>query len=235
MTSSAQGWGGVYIGVNAGYAFGSAKVATSTVFDNSGYFASSSVDEVNADGAGTLKPSGFTGGATVGWNIGHGSTLFGIEGDYSSMSSTQSRSVTNTYSCCDNSYTLDQTLKTDYLATARLRLGIAKPKTLLYLTGGAAMASMKFSEQFTDDFGPAAQSGEKTQTQTGWTAGAGVEQALGSGKWSVKLEYLYADLGTFTFQGGVLTDDGDPEPLNPFTNSVKLTTSVARLGLNFHF
>src|SRR5664279_4073868 len=98
--AAAQGWAGVYVGVNAGYAFGQAKVATSTVYDAGGYFAAVSVSQINTDGAATMKLDGFVGGATVGWNIGKGGTLFGVEGDYSSMNASQSRSVTTTYACC---------------------------------------------------------------------------------------------------------------------------------------
>jgi outer membrane immunogenic protein len=235
--ASAQDWHGFYLGVNGGYAWTSMDIATSTVFDPAGYFASSSVDQINADGKANVKPPSFTGGATVGINFGKGGLLFGLEGDWNYLNAKEMRSVTTTYSCCIGStYTLSQTASAENFATARLRLGIAKPTTLLYITGGAAFANMKMSEDFTDTFGPAAQSGSHSEMRTGWTAGAGIEKAVGAtGNWSVKLEYLYADLGTMTFQGGELADDGDPVPENPFTNTMKLTMNVARIGLNYRF
>ena len=57
-----------------------------------------------------------------------------------------------------------------------------------YLTGGAAFGNIKARRR-----GLAME----TKTKVGWTAGAGVEWAF-AGPWSAKLEYLYADLGSFT-------------------------------------
>lgn len=235
--SAQEQWHGFYVGLNAGYSFGSSDVSTTTVFSPTGYFAQSSVDTINKDGVGKLSPSGFIGGATVGWNISKGKTLFGLEGDYDYLSASDSRSVTTVYpDFSPSTYTLSQTVKANWLATVRLRFGIAKPDMLWYLTGGAAFAGLKMSETFTDTFGPSDQSGSKSDTRTGWTVGAGAEKSLGaSHKWSLKLEYLYADLGKMTFTGGVLSDDGDPQPDSPFTNTAKLTENVVRLGFNYHF
>lgn len=233
--SAQSGWPGFYVGLNAGYAFGTSNVTTSTIAGD--YFAQSSVDAINADGQHKFSPSGFTGGATVGWNISHSKTLFGLEGDFSSLGFSESRSVTTVYPCCSPStYTIDQSIKTDWLATVRLRLGIQKPKTLWYITGGAAFASMKMDEAFTDTYGPSDQAGSHSETRTGWTAGAGWEKAMGdAGRWSLKIEYLYADLGTMSFTGGTLNVDGDPDTTAPFSNTMKLTTNVVRAGFNYHF
>ena len=56
------------------------------------------------------------------------------------------------------------------------------------------------------------------KTRIGWTLGAGLEYAMWS-NWSVKLEYLYADLGKASFGG---TD-------------VEFKTSIVRAGLNYRF
>jgi outer membrane immunogenic protein len=237
-TASAQEmWHGFYVGVNAGYGFGKSDVSTTTVFSPTGYFAQSSVDTINKYGVGSLSPSGFIGGATAGLNISHGKTLFGLEGDFDAFSASDSRSVTGDYICCvGNSFTLSQKVQTNWLATLRLRLGVATPDMLWYITGGGAFVSIKMSETFTDTYGPSDQSGVSTATRTGWTAGIGGEKALGADrKWSLKFEYLYADLGKMTFTGGILSEDGTPQPDNPFSNSATLTVNVVRLGLNYHF
>jgi len=67
-----------------------------------------------------------------------------------------------------------------------------------------------------------------TATRVGWTVGAGGEWAFW-GNWSVKLEYLYVDLGTVsdTFTG-----------LGAFTmlaTSSHVTDNIARVGLNYRF
>jgi outer membrane immunogenic protein len=40
--------------------------------------------------------------------------------------------------------------------------------------------------------------GAASQTRAGWTVGAGVEYALAA-PWSVRLEFLYVDLGNLTY------------------------------------
>jgi outer membrane immunogenic protein len=65
-------------------------------------------------------------------------------------------------------------------------------------------------------------------TRAGWTAGGGVE-AIVATNWSVKVEYLYMDFGTFntTFTGaGVFT---------PIVLSTRLTDNIVRVGFNYHF
>ena len=63
--------------------------------------------------------------------------------------------------------------------------------------------------------------------RSGWTAGGGLEVAFDP-RWSVKLEYLYMDLGrrdmAWTFTG-----------LPPIEESVQAQQNVVRAGLNFRF
>ncbi|MEJ0096893.1 MAG: outer membrane beta-barrel protein [Bauldia sp.] len=64
----------------------------------------------------------------------------------------------------------------------------------------------------------------------GWTVGAGVAAAL-SDHWTVKAEYLYADLGSrqYTFV----------EPTGPewskITNSARTTASIGRVAIDYRF
>jgi outer membrane immunogenic protein len=75
-----------------------------------------------------------------------------------------------------------------------------------------------------------------SDTRVGWTAGAGFEWKATS-QWSVKLEYLYYDLGTVT-TNAQLVDPliGFPVP-NYFINNVQTTTrfngNIVRVGLNY--
>jgi opacity protein-like surface antigen len=73
--------------------------------------------------------------------------------------------------------------------------------------------------------------GDVTAKLSGWTAGAGVEYAFYKGM-SLKLEYLYLGMGSFT------TNIAAPPPTASPTNIIvrhSLSDSMIRLGLNFHF
>ena len=116
-------------------------------------------------------------GGTVGWNWqGPGSPwVAGIEGDWSW---TGNKATTAPAACpiCIQ--------KINWLATVRGRLGHANGPLLFYVTGGVAFA--RFSPTI-----PGV-AGFVDYNDTGWTAGAGLEGALGGG-WSLKAEYLYVD------------------------------------------
>jgi outer membrane immunogenic protein len=58
----------------------------------------------------------------------------------------------------------------------------------------------------------------------GWTAGAGVEAQF-AGNWSVKLEYLYVDLGKHNIY---YVEPNIPE-------QVGFTANLIRVGVNYRF
>jgi outer membrane immunogenic protein len=108
--------------------------------------------------------------------------------------------------------------KIDSLGTARLRLGyLMTPDTLLYATGGAAYAREKLSFR-------GGLAGDTKADHLGWTAGGGVEWKFAP-EWSVKAEYLYADLGRFK-------DNNTFVIAAPLRNS-DLTLSTVRVGINY--
>lgn len=78
-----------------------------------------------------------------------------------------------------------------WLGTARGRLGYAIDRFMPYLTAGAAFGGVN------SRVGPPSILFGST-TRLGWTIGAGVEVALAD-RWTARAEYLYADLGRFTY------------------------------------
>jgi outer membrane immunogenic protein len=74
------------------------------------------------------------------------------------------------------------------------------------------------------------ESASASKTLVGWTAGAGVEQAL-TPNWTIKAEYLYTGLGGFTASGSL--HDSTPTDFSNFSDSVgHLTSSTVRGGVN---
>jgi len=235
--AGAQDFQGIYIGAYAGGNNGSSDVQTFPAFNPAGYFAQTSIPAIATVGTQNLTPSGFSGGGTFGFNLQHRALVFGAETDFGSMSMSASRTGTATYPCCaPTSFTVTQTVSTDWLYTGRGRMGLATSKALFYGTAGLAATKVNYTSLFTDTFATAHESATIDRTRKGWIGGGGVEVRL-THHWSVKGEYLYADFGQEIAKSTNLTAFTPPIafPQNPFTHAVDLTAKIFRGGLNYRF
>jgi outer membrane immunogenic protein len=66
--------------------------------------------------------------------------------------------------------------------------------------------------------------------QVGWAVGAGGEYAL-TNNWSVKLEYLYIDLGSMSY----IDVGAIGVPRSALTTTIDTAQNVIRVGLNYKF
>jgi outer membrane immunogenic protein len=159
------------------------------------------------DRTGTFDLSGGVIGGTVGFNWQTGQVVLGIEGDadWSGVSGTTS-------TLCP----VGCTTRNDWLGTVRGRVGYAFDRFLPYVTGGLAAGDIRAT---TPGFAGA------TQTNLGWTIGAGMEVVI-AGNWSAKAEYLHVDLGSFNcgLACGLVTPD-----------NVSFRANLARGGVNYKF
>jgi outer membrane immunogenic protein len=154
----------------------------------------------------STDPKGALFGGTFGYNFQTGTWVWGAEGDIDF--STMKGSVACGAGTCET--------KNSWLGTARARLGYGGwTNWLPYVTGGLGVGNVKASNSLASD---------ASKTMLGWTAGAGLEYAMFS-SWSVKLEYLYVDLGKFDcgISCGAVTDD------------VSFKANIVRAGLNYRF
>ena len=161
----------------------------------------------NWDSTGSRNISGGLVGGTVGYNYQFGQVVTGLEGDIDWADI--SGSTTN--ACPPGCKTNDT-----WLATARGRLGYAADRFMPFVTAGAA---------FGDIHASAPGFASSSATKTGWTAGAGLEAALGA-NWTAKVEYLYVDLGSFNCGlvcGAAATD------------KVSFNANLLRAGVNYKF
>jgi outer membrane immunogenic protein len=145
---------------------------------------------------------GFAGG-TVGYNWQFGTFVAGIEADGAWADISQSSTVLG----------VTATAKVDALATVRGRVGVAFDQVLLYGTGGLALADTKVSAT---TLGITL---SDSNTQTGWTVGAGVEWMF-MPRWSLKAEYLYRRFDSVTISG---------------ISTGSLALNSGQVGVNFHF
>lgn len=172
---------------------------------NAGYGFATSHWDVPAVSA---SPRGALAGGTIGYNLQTGTWLWGMEGDVS-FSGMKGSADCGGGAPCET--------KNSWLATARGRLGYAGATNWLpYVTGGAAFGDIKASNSLL--------ASSASKTAVGWTLGAGVEYAMWS-NWSVKLEYLYVDLGKF----------GCGIACGAATDNVSFKANLVRAGLNYRF
>jgi outer membrane immunogenic protein len=110
--------------------------------------------------------------------------------------------------------------KVDYFGTARLRVGYAVDRGMIYGTGGVAWAHNELSLYV--DPGYVGLITSSANSHVGFTFGAGFEWAL-SRNWSMKLEYLYNDFGSANYLAGSV----------PGGVNADLRFGTGRFGLNY--
>lgn len=139
-------WGGVYVGINGGGAFGT-------------------VNPGAALGVGSFSDTGFLIGPTVGFNYQARAFVFGIEGDwdYSTLNSPATGFGTSV------SFS---NFKSPWMATARGRVGYAWDRVLLFATGGGAFANVQMPGSSSSPVGWTVGAGVEFAFAQNWTAKA---------------------------------------------------------------
>ena len=169
-------WTGFYVGGHLGAGFADA-----------GYRAGIAGPPVPIN----VDADGILGGVLVGYNLQYDRMVFGVEGDIS-FGDLDGRSTLAGLS--------NPLLKTDYIATARARLGYAWEKLLVYGHIGIGFAAMQVEESL--QLGASTQSGN---THVGVVVGAGVEWALTDAV-SLRTEYIYGNFDRRNYTVGAVTD-----------------------------
>jgi outer membrane immunogenic protein len=248
-------WTGLYVGINAGGTWSSSTTINTTtedIFGNPGVNGGPPAGVASAalaTGSVPVNHSGFIGGGQVGYNYQfYNSWVAGIEADIQGVAASNSTHLVFSQGAIV-SVLLDQNLSSstrgDYLGTVRGRLGFTiTPTLLVYGTGGLAYGQTDSSTSITQIVENApnvpnhySSFGSISNSRVGWTAGGGGEW-LFAPNWSVKVEYLYYDLGSVTYGltplqnfdiAGTLFTSGAPFSRTPFGGN------IVRAGLNYHF
>jgi len=201
-------WTGYYVGGDVGYALGrdlDREVA-----------ANGAPSTFGPAGAATTK--GVVAGGFVGYNLQvSGPLVLGIEGDLEWTNLKGSANFTNapanTYQSSINAQ-----------GSIRGRIGTVFDRALFYANGGVAIADTY--EHYVANGPPAPGAFIDVFSQrVGWTVGAGVDYMFAP-NWIGRVEYRYADFGTFTT---------NPSVLPGFTENHRITDNTARLGFAYKF
>ncbi|MCI0466127.1 MAG: outer membrane beta-barrel protein [Beijerinckiaceae bacterium] len=255
-------WTGLYVGLNAGYTWSNSNTVntfTANVFGNPILRppGSATAFSISSAALATARlPSridGFIGGGQFGYNYQFGSWVTGLELDFQGIaagggSSTLLSSATVPgFAAFPINQTLSVSRSLDWFGTVRGRVGFTVwPTLLVYGTGGLAYGQASSSTsilQSIQNVGavpPYGSFGTFSQALAGWTAGGGLEW-LFFPNWSLKVEYLYYDLGRATYALSPLTSFANIGGLTiPRTSGapVSRTTfngNIVRVGINYHF
>lgn len=154
-------------------------------------------------------PSGAVLGGQLGFNYQSNRLLLGLEGDlyWSGMSGSRNFAGPITTKA-----------ELDWAMSLRGRAGFAADRALVYLTAGYSFG--KISTQVSDTTIPAFL--KSSDMRGGWVLGAGIEYAF-TDNISFKTEYLYTSYSQKTILGA------------PYTTSSRISTSILRAGVNYHF
>jgi len=219
-------WTGFYGGLNAGLGVNdSSFTATPT-----GLFSGYGPELIAAaSDAGNFNNSGCTIGGQVGYNYQRGCYVYGLETDFNYNTSSTSSTGFNGLAMIGFPFTVSQ--QVDYFGTLRARLGFTPAdRYLIYVTGGLAYGYVSSSSYI--PVSGVFFSGSSSGMQAGWAVGAGNEYAL-TNCWSIKLEYLYINLGSSSYTYG-----GPGSILPPgytYTTNIDTAQHVIRVGFNYKF
>ncbi|TKT73390.1 porin family protein [Afipia massiliensis] len=240
-------WTGFYAGVNIGGGWSNTNVGYGTSDPVTAIFFGAGVDlPANGDRVGS---SGVLGGAQIGYNYQfQPAWVAGVEADFQFADISGSGATPYIGGALVSSASQD----IQYFGTVRARLGyLATDRLMVYATGGFAYAQL--NNAATLDIAPGGTinligigtstncggafpnscfAGSSSSLTPGWTAGGGLEYALGQ-NWSLKGEYLYA-----RFEQTITASAVTPTPGTlPNTYIAKFATelNIARVGLNYRF
>jgi len=242
-------WTGFYVGGNGGYSWGKANTDVGVP---AFIVAGATIPGRAFSDSNNLK--GVIGGGQFGYNVQTGSLVLGLEVDFQA-SGEKGGGATRTdpfdvtafgvpfTTQVTGTATTQYDAKISWFGTARWRVGLATNGILLYGTGGLAYGRVQVNGSNTVNGTStdcilavfcfpatpvaAVTSVNGSRVNGGWTAGAGIEAALGA-NWSWKLEYLYLDLGSLYV--ATTTPFG-----TVITTHTRFTDHIVRLGLNVRF
>jgi outer membrane immunogenic protein len=229
LANAPYSWSGFYVGAHGGYVWSDAETHLAS-FSAGGVFAQDVAFGTLADRVSISREGGLA-GAQIGYNLQFGRYLVGLEAD----ASWSNAKGTTTYTGIDRfvfpGVPTHSTFSSELegFGTLRARAGLALDRTLLFVTGGLAVGSLKSSFNVNIE-GIYKQSWSRSDTEAGWVVGAGVEHAF-TNNLSAKIEYLHYDLGNRTIRYTDAASFG-PEHLDYRTEN---TGDLVRAGLNVKF
>jgi outer membrane immunogenic protein len=194
-------WTGFYLGIQGGFGWGDLErtlVTTGATLSH--------------------ETSGGLLGGTVGYNWQAGTWVFGFEADYAWAD------IGRRLNDCFGVVGVVCSSALESFGTARLRIGGAWDRVMIYGTGGFAFGdhALRITDTVTG------LSVARSDFAVGWTAGGGIEWGFAPG-WSLKAEALYFDLELDRLSTATLG------VVDPVGIDARHTGVIVRGGINYRF
>jgi outer membrane immunogenic protein len=235
--ASASDWDGFYGGVHFGYGFGDSDATGALTGESRTCFiVCSPWTPYNAGLTDSFDMNGVFGGAQAGYNIRSNSLVFGLEADISKsdLSTSGSNALVDIFGGVIQLGSYSTSI--DWYGTARARAGyLLDDNLLIYATGGLAFGDV--SSSMGVSLGGGGTSTTSSDIQLGYAIGGGVESSAFSNM-SIKLEYLYVDLGSADIFNQPLPDLNVillQTRNNAAVGSADTAFHTLRVGVNIHF
>lgn len=240
LASPSAPWAGPYLGVHGGYGW------DPDIVDTVGQLPNNTAATQNQIRPPFLSETrrGYVAGGQIGWNVQRGMIVAGVEAD-ASITDMQNKALYRNpaqFGTAEAGRATRLNDRTNYLGTARARLGVATGPLLMYATGGFAYSQVNNAGLF-DSSGRRYldYEGHSSTDLTGWVAGGGVEYMLPGAfrnhRATVRAEFLHYDLGDST-----VTSDHFPSTatqvstvLGSYTSTFHHGGEILRVGMNLKF
>jgi outer membrane immunogenic protein len=147
--------------------------------------------------SGRTNVNGFMGGGQIGAREQFGTWVLGLEGDIEGSTERGSFTTCSFAGCPVGSAIGTASYRLNWLGTVRGIAGLlVHPKVLVYATAGVAFGGLD-TDYVSGIDGGGLTAGDVRTTRTGFAVGGGVEGKIDQ-HWSVRGQYLFVDLGSFS-------------------------------------
>jgi opacity protein-like surface antigen len=128
----------------------------------------------------------------------------------------------------------------DFMATFLARAGFDMGTWYPYITGGAAVAHLKYSANYVETFYPTNATNSFSHDAIGWVVGGGAEFRV-SQNWMLRGEYLHTEFDSFGGSGLIACTPGvgacapGAGNFTTFSYNVKFKEDLGRVALSYRF
>lgn len=224
-------WSGLYVSGLAGATNGTADMKMVT--GRLQYLDATDARQIARIGRNDIEQWRPSAALAGGYGMQFGHVVVGIEASANTLSLDENHVVNQRIESVNNGsrMIIQQSVKADWMATLRPKLGWAQDNWLGYVTGGVAGTRVKFVSQYTDNAFNGFSRASKEHFVPGWSIGFGGEYALG-GNWSLRGDYLFTRFGEINATSNVTSTNNSGGSM---LQSADLDTHGLFLGFTYHF